>query len=84
MRRTAELALGDPYDEAFVAAKEGINEGRQPLYRHLSNNSLMFEQKPTRERLHDLFMQMRAEGEPGFINAEAARKRRDHFECVNP
>ncbi|MCL8207731.1 MAG: hypothetical protein K6V97_06640 [Actinomycetia bacterium] len=50
----------------------------------MSNNSVIFEQKPTREQLHDLFVTLRGEGEPGFVNAEAARRRRPNWHGLNP
>jgi len=84
VRRTAEIALGSPHDAEFYEAKRGINEGLKPLYRYMSNNSIFFEEKPSREKLHELFEVMKREGEPGFVNAEAARKRRPNFHGLNP
>ncbi len=86
VRRSSEIALGAPEDDAFINAKVGINDPRnkKPLYRYMSNNSIMFEHKPTRERLHGIFQSIKAEGEPGFVNAEAARKRRPNFQGLNP
>lgn len=57
----------------------------RPLHhRRMSNNTIWFEEKPTREQLDLVFAVMKAEGEPGLGNAEAAKKRRPNAEGVNP
>lgn len=57
----------------------------RPLHhRRMSNNSIGFETKPSREMLNLLFVIMRNEGEPGFVNLEAAGKRRYNAEGLNP
>ena len=50
----------------------------------MSNNSIFFNKKPTRKQLHTILEKIRYTGEPGFINAEAGRKRRKNFNGVNP
>ena len=81
-----------------VAKKAGLNdiatwlEGMaindpnvRPLHhRRMSNNSIAFEKKPTRKLLHLIYTMMQAEGEPGFINLEEARRRRPNAEGLNP
>lgn len=51
-----------------------------------SNNSILFQTKPTRDQLVDIFERMEKAGgsEPGFVNAVAARKRAPWFQTVNP
>lgn len=57
----------------------------RPLHhRRMSNNSVSFETKPSREHLALLFEIMQAEGEPGFINLEEAKRRRPNAEGLNP
>lgn len=57
----------------------------RPLHhRRMSNNSVGFVKKPTRKMLNVLFTIMRNEGEPGFVNLEAANKRRPNAEGLNP
>lgn len=57
----------------------------RPLHhRRMSNNSVAFESKPSREHLDLIFELMQAEGEPGFINLEEARRRRPNAEGLNP
>ena len=57
----------------------------RPLFhRRMSNNSIAFEKKPSRNMLNLIFRIMQAEGEPGFINLEAANKRRPNAKGLNP
>jgi ribonucleoside-diphosphate reductase alpha chain/ribonucleoside-triphosphate reductase len=83
VRRTAEIGLGGADDEAFWNAKKTIVESGK-FHRFLSNNSVFYESKPDAETLHRQFETLRDEGEPCFVNAQAARKRRPRFEGVNP
>lgn len=53
-------------------------------HRRMSNNSIAFETKPSKEFLHIVFEMMQGEGEPGFINLEEARRRRPNAEGINP
>lgn len=59
-------------------------EARPLHHRRMSNNSVAFESKPTREQLTMIFEIMQAEGEPGFINLEEAKRRRPNAEGLNP
>lgn len=53
-------------------------------HRRMSNNSVAFKEKPSKE-LMDLFVaMMRYEGEPGLINLESANLRRPNVEGLNP
>ncbi len=62
-----------------------VGDGRFGLdHRRLSNNSVWFEEKPSREMLNLVFEIMKGEGEPGLGNAEEARRRRPNAEGVNP
>jgi ribonucleoside-triphosphate reductase len=57
----------------------------RPLHhRRMSNNSVAFTGKPSQELLNLVFTMMQAEGEPGFINLEEARRRRPNAEGLNP
>lgn len=57
----------------------------RPLsHRRMSNNSIAFTEKPSKEFLDLVFTIMQAEGEPGFINLEAAQQRRPNAEGLNP
>ena len=57
----------------------------RPLFhRRMSNNSIAFVEKPDKETLNLIFQIMKAEGEPGFINLEAANMRRPNAKGLNP
>lgn len=93
VRRTAEVGIIDADDQECIKAKSQlyyINENNEWVenesisHRKLSNNSILYNTKPSREQLKWQIEQMKLSGEPGFINAEAARKRRPDFEGVNP
>lgn len=86
-RRSAEIALfsvDEPEWKEFALAKRSFWVD-QPQ-RAQSNNSLLFNRKPTRDMLTEVF-EMVVEGggsEPGFINGEAARNRAPWFSGINP
>jgi hypothetical protein len=87
-RRSAEIAVlahGEPEWQDFALAKKDMwTTGRD--HRQMSNNSIMFYQKPTKYQLSRIFKMMMDAGgsEPGFINAQAAMKRAPWFKGVNP
>jgi len=57
----------------------------RPLHhRRMSNNSIAFETKPSRKLIDLVFTIMQAEGEPGLINLEEAKRRRPNAEGLNP
>lgn len=92
VRRTAEIALIDSEDDECIKAKSNIyveNNGKWEInptiaHRQMSNNSIYYKDKPTRERLHWQIEQMRYSGEPAWINSKAGSKRRNNFNGVNP
>lgn len=50
----------------------------------MSNNSIFQEERPSREKIHELFNSIRTSGEPGIINVAEAKRRRADFAGVNP
>jgi len=50
----------------------------------MSNNSIFYRTKPSREQLEWQMGKMRYSGEPGWVNAENAMQRRPNFNGVNP
>ncbi len=88
VRRTAQIALFDEDDGSVLDAKVGLFETGHVNFgndqRFMSNNSIFFESKPTRERLLDIFDRIQNSSEPGFVNAVAARERRPNFQGLNP
>ena len=91
VRRTSEICLSD--DEEIINAKQNIYSydangnfivNADILHRTMSNNSIYFSSKPSREYLHEILQRIKNTGEPGFINAESAKKRRKDFQVTNP
>lgn len=85
-RRSAQISLldyGSPRWQEFADAKLNYwEEGNE--HRRQSNNSLNFWTKPTRRQLEDLFVGIFLNGEPGFVNGEAARRRAPWYDGLNP
>ncbi|MDO5134589.1 MAG: ribonucleoside-triphosphate reductase, adenosylcobalamin-dependent [Eubacteriales bacterium] len=92
VRRTSEIGLIDAEDKSCIEAKSHLYrqvKGRWEIdksiaHRQMSNNSIYYRKKPTREMLHWHIQQMRYSGEPGWINEEAGKKRRPNFNGCNP
>lgn len=92
VRRTAEITLFDTDDEECINAKINLYkeiEGQwivddEIVHRQMSNNSIYYKEKPTREKLHWQIEKMRYSGEPAFVNEIAGKKRRKNFNGVNP
>ena len=87
-RRSAEIALfeyGQPEWEEFAVAKKDFWLYDR-AHRTQSNNSLVFNDKPSRDELSQIFALMQEAGgsEPGFINAVEARRRAPWFKGCNP
>lgn len=83
VQQALEKVLG--YVPSVVKDLELNNPTARPLFhRRMSNNSIAFREKPSREMLNLIFTIMQAEGEPGFVNLEAAAKRRPNAKGLNP
>lgn len=91
VRRTAEIILFDEDDNDVINAKTNLYKqengkwvvNQDIIHRQMSNNSIFYWSKPTREKLHWNLNTMRYSGEPGIINAEHGAKRRPNFNGVN-
>ena len=92
VRRTSEIGLIDQDDLECIRAKGNLYRqvgGRWEIdkaisHRQMSNNSIFYRRKPTREQLHWHLQQMRYSGEPGWVNEAAGLKRRPNFCGCNP
>ena len=87
-RRSAEIMVLDynnPKALDFAMMKKDHWANGNPQ-RAQSNNSLLFWQRPSKLELKGIFQMMLEAGgsEPGFINAEAAKRRAPWFMGVNP
>lgn len=92
VRRTAEIVLVDSDDKECIEAKTNLYKkidgqwivDNDIIHRQMSNNSIYYKEKPTRERFHWQIEQMRYSGEPGWVNEVAGAKRRPNMNGVNP
>lgn len=92
VRRSSQICLFDQDDDDIAEAKSDLytqENGEWKLdesisHRQMSNNTIMYNEKPSREELHEHLQEIRHSGEPGFLNVEEAKRRREDFEGVNP
>src|SRR6056297_2095238 len=92
VRRSSQICLFSEDDQEIAKAKNDLyiqKDGEWQInpeisHRQMSNNSIFYEDKPVREQLEWHVKQMRFSGEPGFINTEEAKRRRENFKGVNP
>jgi adenosylcobalamin-dependent ribonucleoside-triphosphate reductase len=87
VRRSSEITLFDINDTEILDAKVNLwtDESKaNKRFRSMSNNSVYFTKKPTKEQLQNIFERIVNNGEPGFINAEAAAARRPWYAGTNP
>ncbi len=92
VRRTAEIVLIDADDKECIEAKNNLYKqidgqwivDQDIIHRQMSNNSIYYKEKPSREMLHWQLEQMRYSGEPGWVNEVAGEKRRPNMNGVNP
>ncbi|MGM0603791.1 MAG: ribonucleoside-triphosphate reductase, adenosylcobalamin-dependent [Bacillota bacterium] len=92
VRRSSQICLFSRDDKEIAQAKSNlyVKEDDEWVinpeisHRQMSNNSIFYEKKPDREQLKWHIKQMRYSGEPGFINAVEASRRRENFKGVNP
>lgn len=93
VRRTAEICLFDPEDDEILRSKDNIYtqdeegnwiEDKAILHRRMSNNSILFSERPSRDRLHSILESIKTMGEPGFLNWGAMKELREDAQGVNP
>lgn len=81
-RRSAESVLFTP-GSPITTAKIGPWWDHSP-WRAQSNNSAVFDDRPSLETVREYVHYAMEYGEPGFVNGEAARKRRSDWDGLNP
>lgn len=92
VHNTSEILLIDADDKECIEAKSNLYKqidgqwivDKDIIHRQMSNNSIYYKEKPSREMLHWQIQQMRYSGEPAWVNAEAGSKRRENMNGVNP
>lgn len=92
-RRSAQIAILDyssPDWYEFTTSKNNIfsYDGSETGLEHRtqSNNSILFDKKPTKEELHELMFMMDrgGKGEPGLINGVSLKSRAPWATLMNP
>lgn len=81
-RRSAESVLFTP-GSPITTAKIGPWWDHSP-WRAQSNNSAVFDERPSLETIRGYVHYAMEYGEPGFVNGEAARRRRPDWDGLNP
>lgn len=94
VRRSAEIVFCDEDDTEVLNAKANLyymnketgawESNDEILNRSLSNNTVIYNQKPSREVLHDHFGKIKLSGEPAFANFEEMKRRREDVQGGNP
>jgi ribonucleoside-diphosphate reductase alpha chain len=68
VRRSAEIALGSPYDDEFVNLKNYDRYPDRAEIGWMSNNSIVLASTEDFKKLPDIAEMIRANGEPGIMN----------------
>lgn len=93
VRRSAEIVFCDSDEAEVLNAKANLyyqdDNGNwmsnvNILNRMLSNNTVIYEHKPTRIELHNHFEKLKVSGEPAFANFEEMKRRREDVQGGNP
>ncbi|HWT77006.1 MAG TPA: ribonucleoside-triphosphate reductase, adenosylcobalamin-dependent [Mobilitalea sp.] len=92
VRRSAMMVICDEDDDEVINAKQNIYklvdgswlEDPEISHRKMSNNSILYQQRPSLERIKEILHSIRMNGEPGFINASEALRRKPSFQGCNP
>ena len=92
VRRSAMMVICDEDDEDVINAKRNIYqvvdgnwiEDPEISHRKMSNNSILYQRRPSMERIKEIIDSIRTNGEPGFINGSEAVRRKPSFRGCNP
>ncbi len=92
-RRSALIVFCDPNDTEVLEAKKNLYtqdiDGNWTIdkdiaHRSLSNNTVLYEERPSKEQLDNQFELIRFTGEPSFGNMAEMKRRRPDAEGGNP
>ncbi len=92
VRRSAMMVICDEDDEEVINAKRNIYkvvdgkwiEDSDISHRMMSNNSVLYTERPSLERIKEIVNNIKINGEPGFINGGEALRRKGTFQGTNP
>ena len=92
VRRSAMMILCDEDDTDVINAKSDLYkivdgnwiENQAVSHRKMSNNSVLYKETPSLDKIKEILNSIKINGEPGFINGTEAAKRKDSFKGCNP
>lgn len=92
VRRSSEICLFEKDDHEILDAKSQLYKvvngewkvDQEILHRQMSNNTILYREKPNREELHIHVQKMKNSGEPAFANLPAMKKRHKDANMLNP
>ena len=92
VRRSAMMVICDEDDDEVINAKRNIYkvvdgkwlEDKDISHRKMSNNSILYNHRPSLERIKEIIASIKVNGEPGFINGTEALRRKPTFKGCNP
>lgn len=92
VRRSSLMVLCEEDDYDIINAKSNLyvnNNGVWELnkkleHRQMSNNTIIYKDKPTQHKFHENFTKLRYTGEPATLNLEQALKRNPNAKGLNP
>lgn len=84
VRRTALMISCAPDDTKIIEAKKEFWKHPNLTHRAMSNNTIIFSEKPSIDELKSVLESIRINGEPGILNETSAKNRRPSFNGVNP
>ena len=92
VRRSAMMVICDEDDTDIINAKSNLYtvvdgswvENKEISHRKMSNNSVLYKEKPSLEKIKSILHSIRINGEPGFINGMEAKRRKSGFKGCNP
>lgn len=92
VRRSAMMVICDEGDEEVIKAKRNIFkvvdgnwiEDEKISHRKMSNNSVLYHERPSLNRIKEILESIKINGEPGFINGMEASRRKSSFQGCNP
>lgn len=92
VRRSAMMIICDEDDKDVINAKSNLYkiingnwiENPDISHRKMSNNSVLYKEKPSLKKIKGILNSIKINGEPGFINGVEAKKRKNTFNGCNP
>lgn len=92
VRRSSLMVLCDEDDHDIINAKANMYTkvngewviNKKLIQRQMSNNTIIYKKKPSREVFSNNFKKLRTTGEPATLNLEQALKRNPNAKGLNP